>query len=278
MRNYLLLSFALVTATISATSASSQSAAPKYQSVDEQRVRFDALYKNLGPTLNDALEGLNSIPDNPTAQQWISIKSVVLRENDLWMSFAELMKGSAQQAREISDPVEQKQFTIELARETKTYLPLVQREIALANEVIRKRPHTDRGHSLAQPSKGYVGPDDYPPVALRMNHEGRVAYRLTYSADGRATNCTVTASSGYTELDNTTCLLMVRRARFAPGRPGKYDGSISWRIPSTQAPAPVPPSYSEQPGTVRSGPAQSSAAYELGRAQAAAAMAAVHPH
>jgi len=85
--------------------------------------------------------------------------------------------------------------------------------------------------AMSGAARAQINPDDYPPLALRQNHEGRVAYRLQYGRDGRATNCTVTASSGYAELDDATCSIMVRRARFAPGQSGTHDDVVTWRIP-----------------------------------------------
>lgn len=140
---------------------------------------------------------------------------------------------------------------------------VTRRPVNLAQESTASHlPSQSPAYSSSPPS--LVLGDDYPPLALRMNHEGRVAYHLEYGPDGRGTNCTVTASSGYAELDGTTCSIMMRRARFAPGKPGTYDSSITWKIPSSPSSAPVQPSYS----------AQSTAAYEQGKAQAEAAMAA----
>src|SRR5579859_1525315 len=86
--------------------------------------------------------------------------------------------------------------------------------------------------AIAGVAHAQINPDDYPPLAQRLNHEGRVAYRLQYGRDGRATNCTVIASSGYVELDDATCSIMVRRARFAPGKSGTHDDAVTWRMPS----------------------------------------------
>jgi len=85
----------------------------------------------------------------------------------------------------------------------------------------------------------WVTTDDYPASALRAGLEGRTGFRLALGADGRATDCTVTVSSGSDELDRTACRLLQRRARFSPALDGDghpiaadYTGSVVWRAPA----------------------------------------------
>ncbi len=80
--------------------------------------------------------------------------------------------------------------------------------------------------------------DDYPPGAQREGVEGRTGFHLEVDSTGRVTSCSVTSSSGSSELDTTTCKLVSRRARFNPGRDGAgnalggvYNGTIRWQIP-----------------------------------------------
>ena len=80
--------------------------------------------------------------------------------------------------------------------------------------------------------------DDYPSASLRANDEGTVAYRLDVGTDGKVTGCTVTSSSGHPALDETSCRLLQRRARFNIGKDeagnptvGVYNGRFTWRIP-----------------------------------------------
>ena len=80
--------------------------------------------------------------------------------------------------------------------------------------------------------------DDYPPSALRNEETGTTAVRLTIGTDGRVSDCTVTASSGSTALDNATCNIIRRRARYTPaqdqaGNPitGSDSTRIRWEIP-----------------------------------------------
>jgi len=52
-----------------------------------------------------------------------------------------------------------------------------------------------------------------------MNHwEGVVAIKFTIGTNGRVTNCMVIHSSGYKILDDTTCKIVTKRARFKPAR------------------------------------------------------------
>ena len=65
---------------------------------------------------------------------------------------------------------------------------------------------------------GLISSDDYPPAALRNEEQGTVRVRLTIDTSGRVTGCSVTQSSGSSSLDQTTCRLLQRRARFTPAR------------------------------------------------------------
>jgi len=99
---------------------------------------------------------------------------------------------------------------------------------------------------LAKPTKlkprgnpaNWVTNEDYPDAALRAEEQGRTAFRLAVGSDGRPTGCTITTSSGSSSLDRAACTLVMRRARFTPGKDesgkavgGIYANSFSWRIP-----------------------------------------------
>jgi protein TonB len=98
--------------------------------------------------------------------------------------------------------------------------------------------------SMASPAKprgnpgGWVTNDDYPSSAIREGVQGTTSFRLDIGPDGRATNCTVTGSSGSASLDDTACRLLVRRARFTPakdaagnGLASSYSNRVRWQIP-----------------------------------------------
>ena len=80
--------------------------------------------------------------------------------------------------------------------------------------------------------------EDYPREALRNHWEGDVKLDLTVSAEGRVAACAVVQSSGHKPLDDGTCAIMLKRARFKPaedaeGRPveGHFlTPTIHWRI------------------------------------------------
>ena len=79
--------------------------------------------------------------------------------------------------------------------------------------------------------------ENYPSRALREEVEGTVGVRVTVTPDGRATGCSVTASSGSSVLDEAACRGMERYARFDPaldrsGNPtsGSYSTRITYRL------------------------------------------------
>jgi protein TonB len=93
----------------------------------------------------------------------------------------------------------------------------------------------------ARPQGNYanwVTTNDYPTSGLRAEHEGSVRYRLSVDAAGKVTGCSVTGSSGFTDLDTTTCAVLTRRGRFTPASDetgarvaGSYSGTVTWRLP-----------------------------------------------
>ncbi len=77
----------------------------------------------------------------------------------------------------------------------------------------------------------------YPAVALAAGHSGTVEYGLAIGADGRVADCRILRSSGHASLDQGTCALLRRRARFVPARDvdgspmdWDYRGSIRWEL------------------------------------------------
>ncbi|WP_052071811.1 energy transducer TonB [Sphingopyxis sp. MWB1] len=89
----------------------------------------------------------------------------------------------------------------------------------------------------------WVSSADYPAAAMREGLEGTTGFRLHYNADGRPYRCEISQSSGHDILDGQTCNLLMRRARFTPGRDAKgqaaggiYSNRIRWKIPEGELP------------------------------------------
>ena len=85
----------------------------------------------------------------------------------------------------------------------------------------------------------YFSDADYPLSAMRNEEEGTVGYRLTIGIDGRVTDCTITRSSNSPTLDEATCTILSRRARFIPARDARGNlsvdsavGRIRWVLPA----------------------------------------------
>ncbi|MFM5931012.1 MAG: energy transducer TonB [Novosphingobium sp.] len=86
---------------------------------------------------------------------------------------------------------------------------------------------------------------DYPSQALRAELTGVVLVELHVNRWGSLADCVIAASSGHAILDEETCRLVMRRARFFPAtdgeaRPiaGKLSMRFAWALPDV----PVPPS------------------------------------
>ncbi|WP_284126509.1 energy transducer TonB [Parerythrobacter aestuarii] len=103
----------------------------------------------------------------------------------------------------------------------------------------------NRAIAAIQPER-WVQTYDYPARALREELEGVVTVRMEVSTSGRATGCTIIRSSGSNLLDERTCVILTRHARFDPptdteGQPieGSWTQSINWQIPQSSIPTPI---------------------------------------
>ena len=99
--------------------------------------------------------------------------------------------------------------------------------------------------SLASPTGNPGGwlNDDYPAGALKRKEEGPVGFRLLIDPKGRVERCSITSSSGSSDLDGATCNIIVALSRFKPAtneadQPNysEYAGRLTWRIPGTARP------------------------------------------
>ena len=79
---------------------------------------------------------------------------------------------------------------------------------------------------------GLFSLEDYPKEAVRRGWEGTVIVDVAISAKGQVIACRVAQSSGHDVLDQKTCEIMKKRARFIPARDanGKPVGDVA-RVP-----------------------------------------------
>jgi protein TonB len=94
-----------------------------------------------------------------------------------------------------------------------------------------------RGEPRGNPGS-WVTPEDYPSSDLRAENQGTTSFELSVNGDGRATDCKVTNSSGFSSLDQRACQMLMRRARFRPQLDGNgnpmpftYRNRVRWQIP-----------------------------------------------
>jgi protein TonB len=99
--------------------------------------------------------------------------------------------------------------------------------------------------ALAQSTPVPIAPETWPSANDTAcashndcNREGSVGFALTVSPAGRVTGCEIIESSSDSRLDERTCRLLIRRARFSPaqdkdGTPveGRFASRLHWKIP-----------------------------------------------
>jgi TonB family protein len=61
-----------------------------------------------------------------------------------------------------------------------------------------------------------VTADDYPPVSIRLQEQGKVSIKYLVREDGTVGDCNVTTSSGKARLDAAACTMAKRRWKFKP--------------------------------------------------------------
>src|SRR6185312_3374541 len=83
-------------------------------------------------------------------------------------------------------------------------------------------PPPPRKVQSAQSAKGDLrtlfGPDDYPASAQAAGAEGTAQAEITIGTDGRVVACNIIRSSGNSALDQATCNIIRRRAKYIPAR------------------------------------------------------------
>lgn len=99
-------------------------------------------------------------------------------------------------------------------------------------------PRVSQAAGLKGNVASFFGPDSYPPAAQRAGAQGRVTARLSVGADGRVSDCSVSASSGNDDLDTATCRIAKSRVRFTPARDDNgnamastYPLAVRWVLP-----------------------------------------------
>ena len=90
----------------------------------------------------------------------------------------------------------------------------------------------------------YPTPVDYPIASWQANEEGQVRFDIAVDAEGNATDCTVSESSGHAALDLKTCEIVMERGVFRAGlaaedepEAGTYSGRYRWRKRDPEVPA-----------------------------------------
>ncbi|MCA1653339.1 MAG: energy transducer TonB [Sphingomicrobium sp.] len=88
------------------------------------------------------------------------------------------------------------------------------------------------------PVETFFSRDDYPAAALQKSEQGAVAVNLTINPQGRVSECVVVETSHSSALDEATCSILARRARYIPpldnhGEPtiGTATARIVWALP-----------------------------------------------
>ncbi|MGB7409351.1 MAG: energy transducer TonB [Pontixanthobacter sp.] len=84
----------------------------------------------------------------------------------------------------------------------------------------------------------WVTTEDYRAVWINREWTGTARFTVGIDTEGRVKNCEILVSTGHSALDNATCALVTRRARFEPARDaqgkavsGRYTSAIKWTLP-----------------------------------------------
>ena len=65
---------------------------------------------------------------------------------------------------------------------------------------------------------GWVTTNDYRAIWINREYTGIARFELSVGTNGRVSHCRITSSTGHAALDEATCKLVKRRARFDPAK------------------------------------------------------------
>jgi TonB family protein len=84
--------------------------------------------------------------------------------------------------------------------------------------------------------QSWISDDDYPPKAMARGAGGTIGFLLLVDAGGKVTDCRIHETSGFVELDQNTCAILLKRSKFKPARNAAgaavesvYTGHFTWR-------------------------------------------------
>lgn len=87
-------------------------------------------------------------------------------------------------------------------------------------------------------ASNWVTDNDYKSRWIREGLMGTASFRLEIAANGRVSDCRITKSTGHAVLDEATCSLITKRARFNAAKDangakttGSYTSAIRWQLP-----------------------------------------------
>ncbi|WP_066726525.1 TonB family protein [Sphingomonas pituitosa] len=93
----------------------------------------------------------------------------------------------------------------------------------------------------------WVTDADYPSSAVDKGKVGRVHFTLTVDTKGVPDGCYITATSGFLQLDQHACAILLKRARFSPARDPAgtpiraiYSNNFAWTSQDGPAPGEIP--------------------------------------
>jgi TonB family protein len=122
----------------------------------------------------------------------------------------------------------------EIARQEKAHAA-ARAEAARIAEIERLRSSITPPQPIRRNS--WFTSSDYPKQAVKDERGGRVFYTVTVNSEGAVSHCEVSQSSGWSDLDQITCELIEKRARFIPAYDGlgtkvaaAHSGSQSWTL------------------------------------------------
>lgn len=108
------------------------------------------------------------------------------------------------------------------------------------------RPDSGPGLAAIQPVAAvprndpgaWITDSDYKSRWVREELAGRASFTLGIGANGKVESCTITRSTGHSALDQATCQLITKRAKFKPAKTsggtattGTYSSAIRWELP-----------------------------------------------
>jgi TonB family protein len=201
--------------------------------IDEEKMRSDTSIAN--GTNDIGIEEPDSLQDIVGKSQAMANK-VTVDMNKQCQEYEDAIRNARSRGKKLAAESELDFSSFMKSCRSGKYGP-ISTELSETKSAPQTRNIPTRGALPIGNPASWVTFNDYPPQALRDKIEGTSVFSVAVNEYGKVSRCQIVSSSGHDELDQATCDLVSRRARFNPAaneqgyrKEGTYSNRVKWQI------------------------------------------------